>query len=243
MGTSKKKPGRIDAQPAFILHQYPYRETSRLLEVFSRDYGRVAMVARGAQRHGSQLRAVLLGFQPVLLSWFGEGEVKTLHSADWQGGVPLLSGLPLLCGFYLNEMLLRLLPRDDPHPTLFSAYFETVRDLAALPGESSVEPVLRNFERRLLHESGYGVNWTRCQSGEPVEPGRQYGFLPGVGIVPARPDLPRYAGDALLAFAAGDLQGDKVQAQAKLLMRQALGAILGDAPLHTRQLLLDLHKL
>lgn len=202
------------------------------------------LVARGAQRPGSQLRAVLQGFQPVVLSWFGSGDVKTLHSAEWQGGVPQLSGLPLLCGFYLNELLLRLLPREDSHPLLFSSYFEAVRDLAQLQSDSAaVEPILRNFERQLLQESGYGVNWTVTDDGEAVAFDSFYGFLPGTGIVRARSSLPRYEGSALLAFSAGDFSVDKTLVQAKLLMRQAFAAILGDMPLHTRQLLLDLQKL
>lgn len=240
---ARPKQSRTDAQPAFILHQYPYRETSRLLDVFSRDHGRIMLVARGAQRPGSQLRAVLLGFQPVLVSWFGTGEVKTLHSADWQGGIPQLAGLPLLCGFYLNELLQRMLPRDDPHPLLFAAYFEAVQSLARLADPNGIEPVLRNFERQLLQETGYGVNWSATDTGEPVSAQSQYSFLPGQGIVPARGDWPRYDGSALLAFAAGDLSAEKTLAQSKLLMRQALTAILGDEPLHTRKLLIDLQKL
>lgn len=241
---ARPKQGRIDAQPAFILHQYPYRETSRLLDVFSRDHGRLMLVARGAQRPGSQLRAVLLGFQPVILSWFGEGEVKTLHSADWQGGVPQLTGLPLLCGFYMNELLMRFLPRDDAHRTLFSAYFTAVRDLARLRADGAVEPVLRNFERELLQETGYGVNLRQVHSGEPLVPGKTYGLQSGLGLIsPANPDLPAYDAEALLAFAAGDLSSERTLAQAKLLMRQMLGHILGDEPLATRQLLLDLQKL
>ncbi len=240
----KAKQPRIDTQPAFILHQYPYRETSRLLDVFSRDHGRIAVVARGAQRPGSQLRAVLLGFQPVLLSWFGSGEVKTLHSAEWQGGVSQLSGLPLLCGFYLNELLQKILPRDEPQPSLFSAYFEAIRDLAGLPRENEIiEPVLRNFERQLLQASGYGVSWATTCDGGAVEAGQSYGFLPGVGIVLARSDLPCYEGSALLALSVGDFSSGKTLVQAKMLMRQAFAPILGDAPLYTRQLLLDLQKL
>lgn len=244
IAVAKSKPPRIDAQPAFVLHQYPYRETSRLLEVFSRDHGRLTLVARGAQRPGSQLRAVLLGFQPVMLSWFGTGEVKTLHSAEWQGGIPQPTGLPLLCGFYLNELLLRLLPRDEPNPALFAAYFEAVRDLAIFSCEKdSVEPILRNFERQLLQATGYGPDWRVTSSGEQVMAELEYVFLPGQGIVPARADLPRYDGGALLAFARGDMQSEKVLGQSKMLMRQAFSAILGDEPLHTRQLLLDLQKL
>lgn len=241
---AKVKQARIDAQAAFILHQYPYRETSKLLDVFSRDHGRVALVARGAQRPGSQLRAVLLGFQPVVLSWFGSGEVKTLHSAEWQGGIPHLSGLPLLCGFYLNELLIRLLPREEAHIALFSAYFEAIRDLAALPsGEVVVEPILRNFERQLLDASGYGVQWHLCFDGRPVLNDEYYSFEPGKGIIPFQIGLPRYEGRSLLAFAEGKVTAEKTLQHAKSLMRQAFSAVLGDAPLHTRQLLIDLQKL
>ncbi|MEJ2795018.1 DNA repair protein RecO [Iodobacter sp. LRB] len=232
---------RIDNQAAFVMHQYPYKETSRLLDVFSRDHGRIMMVARGAQRPGSQLRSILLGFQPVLLSWFGVGELKTLHSADWQGGIPQLRGLPLLCGFYLNELLLRLLPRDESHPLLFASYFEAIRALSVLPASGAgVEPVLREFERILLDEMGYGANWLHCID-QPLEAGQRYSFDPTEGIVPARANYPQYDGSALMAFAAGDYIG--AAAQGKLLMRQAFSAILGDAPLHTRQLLIDLQKL
>lgn len=232
---------RIDNQAAFVLHQYPYKETSRLLDVFSRDHGRIMMVARGAQRPGSQLRSILLGFQPVLLSWFGVGELKTLHSADWQGGIPQLSGLPLLCGFYLNELLLRLLPRDESHPLLFASYFEAIRALSVLPASGAgVEPVLREFERILLDEMGYGADWLHCID-QPLEAGQRYSFDPTEGIVPARMNYPQYDGSALLAFAAGDYI--RAAAQGKLLMRQAFSAVLGDAPLHTRQLLIDLQKL
>lgn len=241
---AKPKTARIDAQPAFILHQYPYRETSRLLEVFSRDHGRIALVARGVQRPGSQLRAVLLGFQPVVLSWFGAGEVKTLHSAEWQGGIPQLTGLPLLCGFYLNELLLRLLPREEAHAKLFAAYYEAMRDLAfASRSGPSIERVLRNFERQLLQETGYGPDWARTSSGEMVLAECSYGFMPGQGIVAPRSDLPVFDGHFLLAFAQGELEDEKALVQAKSLMRQVFAAIFGDELLHTRQLLLDLQKL
>ena len=103
---------------AFVLHSYPFRETSLILDVFSRSHGRLAMVARGARRPKSSLRGLLMNFQPLLLSWFGKGEVRTLHSAEWQGGQPYLQGTALMCGFYLNELLLNLLARDDPHQQL-----------------------------------------------------------------------------------------------------------------------------
>src|SRR5512139_2216696 len=117
---------RQEVREAFILHSYPYRETSLLLEVFTRGFGRLSMVARAARSPRSQLRGVLLAFQPLALSWFGRGEVRTLARAEWIGGQPLLHGEALLCGFYLNELLLRMLPREDPHDALFQRYQEAL---------------------------------------------------------------------------------------------------------------------
>ncbi|HCA26585.1 MAG TPA: DNA repair protein RecO, partial [Betaproteobacteria bacterium] len=116
---------RLDAQPAYVLHSYPYRETSLVAEVFSRHHGRLALVARGARRPRSPVRGQLLAFQPLQLSWFGKNELRTLHQAEWVGGLTPPQGMGLICGFYLNELLLKLLPRDDPHEQLFLHYQET----------------------------------------------------------------------------------------------------------------------
>ena len=145
---------RIDQQPGFVLHSYPYRETSLIVEVFSRDHGRIGLVAKGARRPMSQLRGVLMAFQPLLIDWSGGGEMKTLVRAEWQGGQPLLGGQALLCAYYLNELLMRLLPREDPHPTLYRAYGDALRALAAGEGQ---EVILRRFELALLQELGYGL--------------------------------------------------------------------------------------
>src|SRR5437762_1362429 len=115
---------RVDAQPALVLHSYPFRETSLVIEVFTRDFGRVALVARGARRPRSALRGVLLAFQPLLVSWSGKGELYTLIRAEWHGAYQPLRGLSLICGFYLNELLLKLLPRHDAHERLFDTYAE-----------------------------------------------------------------------------------------------------------------------
>ncbi|MDP1896582.1 MAG: DNA repair protein RecO, partial [Sulfurimicrobium sp.] len=106
---------RQEDQPAYVLHTYPYRETSLIVEVFSQNHGRLPLMARGARRPKSAVRGLLLSFQPLQLNWFGKNELRTLHSAEWQGGQPLLQGMALMCGFYLNELLLKLLHRDDPH--------------------------------------------------------------------------------------------------------------------------------
>src|ERR1700675_5081227 len=148
---------RREDQPAFVLHAHPYRETSLIVEAFTADYGRVALVARGAKRPRSELRGVLQAFQPLTLSWAGGGELKTLIRAEWRSGLPLVSGSALLCGFYLNELLLKLLPREDAHPQLFNDYQDALARLAAGADQATV---LRRFELRLLAELGYALPLT-----------------------------------------------------------------------------------
>src|SRR5438445_9413576 len=113
---------RVAGQPGFVLHSYPYKETSLIVDVFSRDHGRIALVAKGAKRPHSKLRGVLQTFQPLSLGWSGKSEVRTLIAAEWVGGLLPLEKSALLCGFYLNELLVKLLARDDPHPALFDHY-------------------------------------------------------------------------------------------------------------------------
>src|SRR5215813_9854469 len=169
---SRAQPLRRDDQHAFVLHAYPYRETSLIVEAFTREFGRVAMVARGAKRPRSELRGLLQAFQPLLLSWSGQQELKTLLRAEWRGGLPRVGGSALLCGFYLNELLLKLLPREDPHPTLFDDYEAALRQLAS--GEPQA-PVLRGFEVRLLAEMGYAMPLTHeADTGRPIDPHARY---------------------------------------------------------------------
>ena len=235
------QPKRIENQPAFVLHHYPYRETSQIIEIITRDYGRVAMVARGARRPKSALRGVLLAFQPLLISWFGKNELKTLPAAEWQGGVPQLTGLPLMCGFYLNELLLHLLPREDAHPSLFSDYFAAIRGLASA---ADVAPVLRRFEMQLLQSLGYGADLARTSTGLPVRADAFYRFVLQRGLSEVeRPDETCLRGATLLNMAAGVYSDAETLYQSKLLMRQLLGHYLGERPLYTRQLLRDLNQL
>src|SRR6202140_3132117 len=163
---------RRDDQPAFFRHRYPYRETSLIVEAFTVDHGRVAMVARGAKRPRSELRGVLQAFQPLSVSWAGAGELKTLTRAEWRGGLPLVPGAALLCGFYLNELLLKMLPREDPHPQLFREYQSTLSKLA---GGAEQAPVLRQFEVQLLAQLGYALPLTHeVDSALPADPGARY---------------------------------------------------------------------
>jgi len=240
--TSQKH--KIQNAPAFVLHSYPFRETSLILDVFSRSHGRLAIVARGARRPRSALRGVLMNFQPLLLSWFGKGEVRTLHGAEWQGGQPCLQGTALMCGFYLNELLLNLVARDDPHEQLFDYYRATLYRLAH---EGDHAATLRCFEKHLLQELGYALTLERVAgSDKPVQPEVCYRYVVERGAVPddgdARSGLP-VLGKTLLDMAADDYADPVTAQQCKQLMRVLLNHHLGGKALHTRELIKDLQKL
>jgi DNA repair protein RecO (recombination protein O) len=239
-------PGRVqqEARPAFVLHTYPFRETSLVVEAFSRDHGRVALVARGARRPRSSLRGVLLPFQPLLLAWSGKRELRTLTRAEWQGGYAVLRGQALICGFYLNELLLKLTPRDDPHERLFSEYEAT---LNALAGEPDQAAALRRFEMALLRELGYAVVLDRdVERDEPVAREQTYVYVVEHGPVSAgaaRGNGVKLSGQTLLDMQSGTYTSPATQQQSKALMRALINHYLGDQVLHTRQLLRDLQEL
>lgn len=233
---------RIQDEPAFVLHSYPFRETSLIVETFSRHHGRVPLVARGARRPRSALRGLLMSFQPLHLSWFGKHEVRTLHSAEWRGGQPPLHGTALLCGFYLNELLLNLMARDDPHERLFDHYRDTLLRLAEARDHADT---LRAFEKRLLQELGYAFELTReAGSGRPIVPERTYRYIlehGAVADVGGAQGLP-VSGKTLLDMAADDYRDPETARQSKQLMRMLLDHYLAGKPLHTRELMRELQK-
>jgi DNA repair protein RecO (recombination protein O) len=235
---------RIDSAAAFLLHAHPYSETSLVLDVFARDHGRLAVLARGARRPRSALRGVLLAFQPLELGWFGGGEVKTLAKAEWVGGLPLLQGKCLLLGYYLNELLLKLLPREDAHPALYDAYGAA---LAALSHGATETAELRRFEKALLRELGYGLALDRlAENGEPVEPDRQYSYQVERGVVDASGAVPprlTFTGKTLLDLAADDYSDPRTLAESKLLMRQLMTYYLGSQTLQSRRVFVELQEL
>jgi DNA repair protein RecO (recombination protein O) len=235
---------RIAEQPGFVLHSYPYRETSLIIDVFSRDFGRVALVAKGAKRPHSALRGVLQTFQPLGLSWSGKGEVRTLTTAEWVGGMLPLIGDALLCGFYVNELLVKFCAREDAHPALFNHYVLTLSRLAH--DEPAVQ-VLRSFERVLLRETGYAMNLGRTVTRQPVVPEGRYVFDPDRGVREASDDLPVQwpimSGQTLIDMERDDYTNPQTAAQSKTLMRFLLNHYLGGTPLATRQILIDLQKL
>lgn len=231
---------KIDGDPAFVLHTRPWRETSLIVDVLTRHHGRIGLVARGARRQSSSLKTRLIPFQPLTLSWFGKAQLRTLHAAEWQGGGLMLRGHALMCGFYLNELLLRLLPDGDAHEGLFDLYAGA---LSALNGQTDVEPVLRRFELDLLSELGYAQPLGHLDNNAPLQPASRYSYTLGHGVTAWQRDTPGYRGKTLLDLAAGDLTDPITLAEGKILMRTLLAHYLGDKPLATRQLLIHLQQL
>ncbi len=241
----KQARDRRDDQPAFVLHAYAYKETSLIVEALTAGYGRVAMVARGAKRPRSELRGLLQAFQPLALSWSGAGELKTLAHAEWRGGLPLVTGSALLCGFYLNELLLKLLPREDAHPQLFLDYEAALVQLAAGAEQA---PVLRRFEVRLLSELGYALPLTHeVDTGEPVDPAARYyyAFDRGPRSVVSEPGqrYPLVRGATLLALARQEYRTSDAAAEAKRLMREILDHYLEQRAIFSRRVVRDLQAL
>ena len=236
---------RHDDEPAFVLHTHPYRETSVIAEALTATRGRVALVARGARRSRSELRGLLQAFQPLRLAWTGSGDLKTLARAEWRGGLPLVAGPALLCGFYLNELLLKLLPREDPHPRLFEEYEAALRELAAGAEQA---PVLRQFELRLLAEIGYAMPLTHeADTGRPIDPGARYyySFDRGPRTMAAEPGrrYPQVRGATLIALARLDFSAPEAAMEAKRLMREVLDHYLERRAIVSRRVVRDLQAL
>lgn len=232
-------------QPVFILHTYPFKETSLVVEMFSRDLGRIAAVAKGARRPLSAMRGMLQSFQQLAGTWSGKNELKTLHDLEWMTGLTLLKGDALMCGFYMNELLLRLLPRDDAHVQLFEYYAHTIQLLSSHEQQGGNEPlaaIMRSFELKMLQELGYAVPLTHDENGEIIHADETYRFEADYGA--CEPSATKNGvliqGGTLLDMARGNYKNATTQVQSKQLMRYLLQHYLGEKPLHTRQLLVDL---
>lgn len=231
---------RVQNHPGHILHTRDYSETSLILEVFTSRFGRLGLLAKGARRPSSRVRGLLKPFQPLLLSWTGRGELPILTAAEPDGEFALLGGEALYCGFYLNELLMRLLHRDDPHESLYQVYRDALIDLA---GATNSETVLRGFERRLLGDIGYGLVLDRdAMDNSAIEPDAWYDYIPERGPVRVvEPEIFRargvvVRGASLIALANNELVEPENLREAKRLMRTVLARYLGDQPLHSRKL-------
>ncbi len=218
---------RIDQQPAFILHARPYRETSLLLEAFTREHGRVGLVARGVRRERSRLpRGVLQPLQPLLLDWIARGELGTLTAAETASTPFSMSGDALLAAMYVNELVLRLSGRNDPHVAAFSAYAQC---LARLAEERDIGWTLRRFERDLFADLGYALAMTQSVDGAPIDADAEYAYDPDAGATPWR-DGTRFAvvkGAALLALDRDERPTSEELTQLRRLVRAVVRHLLG----------------
>jgi DNA repair protein RecO (recombination protein O) len=237
---------KVDGQPAFVLHSYPFRETSLIVEVFTRDFGRMALLARGARRPRAAIRGLLMGFQPLELGWAGKGEVLTLMKAEWQGGQPLLAGEALFCGYYLNELLMHLLPREDAHETLFARYTQMLQHLATDTSGQEREADLRSFEKALLEELGYGLTLEHDAAGEPISADAFYTYRMEQGPVRLTHDAEAaqvVRGKTLLDLHGENFSDPRSRAEAKALMRTLLAYYLDGKELETRKIFKELQEL
>jgi DNA repair protein RecO (recombination protein O) len=234
---------RVHLQPVYVLHRRPFQNTSLLLDFFCMDYGRVRGIARGVRGNKSRSRSLLQLFHPLLVSFSGRGEVKTVGEIESGHAAITLQGQRLFSGLYVNELLTRMLLLHVEHKSLFLHYQDT---LVALQGDTDMELVLRRFELKLLAELGYAINLQEdCRSHDPIAADKLYRFTPDVGFECSDDELsatdggsnPRlFRGEHLIALREFEL-GDRERAQAaKRLLRLALNAHLGDRPLHSRSL-------
>jgi DNA repair protein RecO (recombination protein O) len=229
---------RISQQPAYVLHVRPWRETSLLLEAFTRDWGRVGLVARGVRSARARLsRSALEPLQALRIDWGGRGELQTLTAVEAAGAPRAFRGDALLSAMYVNELLVRLTARNDPHPHLFERYGEMLDDLADAP---SLAWQLRCFERDLLAAIGYALQLeTAADTGEPLDPGRDYDYLPEDGPVDAgaHPGSVRVRGAALLALATGTFPQPEDLSALRRLMRTLIGTHVGEHGLQSWRVL------
>ena len=231
---------------AYVLHSLPWRESSLIVEVLTREEGRMGLVARGARRPRSALRGLLQPFVPVLVRYSAKGELRTLMSAEWRGGLGALPASSLMAGFYLNELLIRLLPRQDPHPFLFQAYEQALHALSHATDQSQlVEPVLRQFECRLLREMGLAPEF--APAAVWAQPAGRYEMWPAEGVYPCQDsdeaNPMAVTGHTLTALAAYDqslsdfaagFERPQVTGEAKRLLRALIRHQLGEVDLMSR---------
>ncbi|HEX2493712.1 MAG TPA: DNA repair protein RecO [Steroidobacter sp.] len=237
---------RVQLQPAYVLHHRPYRDTSRILELFTRDFGRVSVFARGARggrKSAASLISMLQPFNRLLLSWSAGAEAGQLTGAEFDGTVAALAPERLVSGFYLNELLLKLVVRHDPHADVFELYHGTIESLKNVP--DPVRP-LRIFEKRLLDALGYGLA-LECDAvtGEPIDVGAAYQYRLEQGAVLAAGVVEGplvFTGEVLRSLAREDLSDPASCAGARRLLRAALDRVLEGRELKSRQVMLALRR-
>lgn len=228
---------RVHKEPSFVIHTRPYSETSLFVELLSRQYGRLTVIAKGARRQKSKFRGVLLPFRLLSTGWAGKGEIPVLTLAEPAELWSEMRGRSILCGFYVNELVIKLLHRYDAHPGLFDDYAATMERLRH---GGAHESILRLFEKRLLGELGYAMNLQHeADRQRQISPDRSYRYIPHLGAVPEDND-PRggvpISGAALRALHDEVLGDDRELKECKKLMRAMISHQLDNRPLYSRKL-------
>ena len=233
---------RVQQHPAFLLHHRPFRDTSLLLDIFSRDHGRFALVARGARSQKSRLKPLLRPFMPLQLSWLLRSDLGTLTGAELHGAPLTLSGDALMSAYYVNELILNLLHRHDPQPEVFAAYGQTIRSLAAADDPA---PALRVFEIELLKLLGYAATFGHeAVTHDAVDPDANYEYRPEQGPVKVsrKPGAMVFSGAMLLAIGEHRFTEADVLLSAGRLLKNVIAHHLGGKELKSRKVLVDLHR-
>jgi len=235
---------RVQLQPAYVLHHRPYRDTSRIVEIFTRDYGRLTVFARGVRGGKSGWAAALQSFQRLLVSWSGKGEAGQLTAAELVGEPSTLHPSRLMSGFYLNELLLKLLHNHDPHPDIYQLYDAT---MTTLKSNADQLVALRLFEKNLLNALGFGLQLdAEANGGSPLEPDRCYRYVVESGAisVDAEADASKgvYRGASLLALSSDDLTDPQHCQAVRYLLRAALDHVLEGRTLRSRVIMTDMKR-
>ncbi|MCB1827825.1 MAG: DNA repair protein RecO [Coxiellaceae bacterium] len=229
---------RVNLEPLFILHTRPYSNTSLILDVLTQNHGRLSIMARSARGLKSRYKGMLQPFSPLLASWTGNREMKNLGNVERQGPIHYLNGKALVCGFYLNELLQRLLQREDPHPEIFTLYQNT---LTTLENKKDLQIALRHFEKQLLQSLGYALPLERdADHREAIMPDAFYQFLPDRGFIRCEENPDNhfiFSGKTLLALSSDNFNTEDTLKESKRLLRIVLNRHLGNRPIKSRELL------
>jgi DNA repair protein RecO (recombination protein O) len=227
----------VELTPCFILHSRPYLESSLILDIFSRDHGRLHLIAKGAKREKSGFSGLLQPYQRLLMAWRGKSELMTLTDVDTDNEPYVLPDVRLIAGFYVNELLTRLLHQHESHPELFKLYDKTISDLS---DSENIDAILRIFEKGLLQSLGYGLVLDHdVGDGQAIETQHNYYYLIDAGPIKDKPSTENYveiAGKSLLALDKDRFENKSELEEAKRLMRFILQSHLGDKPLASRAL-------
>ena len=233
---------RVQQQPGYVLHHRPFRDSSQILDILTRDHGKVAVVARGSRGSKSRLAGVLRPFLPLRVSWVAKSDLGTLTGAEASGAPSGLRGDALLSAYYVNELMLHFLHRHDPQPEIYDLYEQSIQ---ALCGTSNVAANLRQFELEFLSLLGYALNLDRVAgTHDDVDPDRHYDYRVEDGPVPVeRKEGPLvFSGATLLAIAAAQFDDAEVLRAANRLLRDVVGYHLGGKELKSRKVLLEVHR-